>query len=133
MICASEAQHDIAATLGIKTTRPVVPTWANHEYACAYIYPTGTIRLSVKQLRDKASTDRYFAETVARRGARQKLEGLGQYASTTDDDAVVVNKDDKVLVVDVQGLPARFGIPADTRANVAESVAATIMGCWTGA
>ena len=31
------------------------------------------------------------------------------------------------------GLPAQFGSPPCTRADIAVKVAATIMGCWTGA
>jgi len=36
--------------------------------------------------------------------------------------------------VRIQGgdLPAHFGAPPETRADVAVKVAATIMGCWTG-
>jgi len=33
----------------------------------------------------------------------------------------------------VQDLPKQFGSPPDTRENDAINVAATIMGCWTGA
>jgi hypothetical protein len=44
-----------------------------------------------------------------------------------------VRKDNKVLVVDTRGLPARFGAPPADRGEVAVTVAATIMGCWVGA
>jgi hypothetical protein len=43
-----------------------------------------------------------------------------------------VQKDDKVLVADVRKLPAEFGEPSDSRANVAITIAATVMGCRTG-
>jgi hypothetical protein len=36
-------------------------------------------------------------------------------------------------LVDVSKLPASFGVPAASKADVAINVAATIMGCWTGA
>jgi hypothetical protein len=61
------------------------------------------------------------------------LEGIGATATTTANGSVVVQKDDDVLLVDVRKLPARFGVPSDTRANAAISIAATIIGCWTGA
>jgi len=132
MICADEAERDIAIATGVATTEPLQPTWRDHEYSCVYHYASGSMRLSVKQLSDSAATVRYFDRLVARLGARETLDGVGQGASTTKTGAVVVRKDDKVLVVDVAGLPARFGVPADVRANVAVTVAATIMGCWTG-
>ena len=132
MICEPEAQHDIAGTLGVKTTRALEPTWVAHDYSCRYVYDHGVMRLSVKQLPDDASTNRYVDGLAEQLGKRETLQGLGQGAFTTSNNSVVVRKDDKVLVVDVHGLPAEFGNPPDTRANVAISVAATIMGCWKG-
>jgi hypothetical protein len=133
MICADDAKDDLAATLGVDTVAPVTPTWHNHLYSCAYKYTDGSFTLSVEQLSDAASTTRYFTQTGTRLGRVKTLSGLGQGAFTTKDGSVVVKKDDKVLVVDVRRLPARFGVPTDSPANVAISVAATIMGCWTGA
>ena len=58
---------------------------------------------------------------------------LGQGAFTTKNLSAVVRKDYKVLTVDISKLPAHFGVPPDSRADVALNTAATIMGCWTGA
>jgi len=44
-----------------------------------------------------------------------------------------LSEDCKVLLVDISGLPAQFGSPPYTRADIAVKVAPTIMGCWTGA
>ena len=131
MICAHEAQEDIRATIGVATSRPVVPTWKAQTYSCRYAYPDGAFTLSVQQLPDEASTSRYFTALAVKLGSRTALTGLGDGATTTSAGAVIVRKDNKVLTVDPKDLPARFGKPADTRANVAISVAATIMGCWT--
>ena len=38
MICAREAQTELAAVLGVHTTQPVVPTWTDHVYSCRYTY-----------------------------------------------------------------------------------------------
>jgi hypothetical protein len=133
MICAPEAQKDLSSTLGTKTTSPIVPKWTDHEYSCRYGYAQGSFRLAVKQLPNPSATGRYFGARAARLGKRQTLQGLGEGAFTTTDSSVVVRKDNKVLTVDVRDLPPRFGNPPDTRANVAISVAATIMGCWTEA
>jgi hypothetical protein len=132
MICSEEAEEDIAISVGVKPTKPLRPAWRNHEYSCVYKYPSGSMRLSVKQLADTKSTVRYFNGLVTSLGRRDALDGVGEGAFTTKKDSVVVRKDNKVLIVDVAGLPPRFGLPADVRANVAVSVAATIMGCWTG-
>jgi hypothetical protein len=132
MICEHEAQGDIAKALGTDITRPLAPTWVDHEYSCRYVYGAGAMRLSVKQLGDAPATRRYFDGLVRRLGRSGSLAGLGQGAFTTARNSVVVRKDDKVLVVDVRDLPTTFGTPPDTRANVAITVAATIMGCWTG-
>jgi hypothetical protein len=133
MICASEAQKDLSSTLGTKTTRPIVPRWTDHEYSCRYGYSQGSFRLAVKQLPNATATRRYFGALATRLGKRETLQGLGDGGFTTTDSSVVVRKDNKVLTVDVRDLPPRFGNPPDARANVAISVAATIMGCWTEA
>lgn len=133
MICEPEAQRDLSATLGSRTVSTVTPTWNDEIYSCTYQYVNGAFKLSVKQLPSDAATTAYATRLGAELGRVKSLTGLGQGAFTTKNGSVVVTKDDKVLLVDVQRLPAMFGIPADTRDNVAISIAATIMGCWTGA
>jgi hypothetical protein len=133
MICASEAQGDLRATLGVDTTAAPLPTWVDHVYSCNYAYPTGSFTLSVKQLADTDTTTAYFEKLGTTLGRVKALDGLGTAAFTTTGGSVVVQKDTKVLFVDVTKLPSRFGVPPDTRANAAVSIAATIMGCWTGA
>jgi hypothetical protein len=132
MICEPEVEQDLVQAVGRATVRPVTPSWTDDVYSCAYEYSDGTLTLSVKQLPDSASTQSYFTSLAARRGRVRQLDGLGEGAFTTPDGSVVVRKDDKVLVVDIRRLPRQFGVPQDTRADVAITVAATIMGCWTG-
>ena len=91
------------------------------------------LKLSVKELANKAQTDAYFASLATKLGKTENIKGLGQGAFTTKNLSAVVRKDYKVLTVDISKLPANFGTPPDTRANIALNVAATIMGCWTGA
>jgi hypothetical protein len=133
MICAPEAQEDLAKTLGLATVAPPVPVWRAGVYSCNYGYANGSFTLSVRQLPDPAHAGA-AANVLARQlSSRTELQGLGARAFTTASGGVVVQKDNDVLVVDVLRLPDRFGVPADTRANAAISIAATIMGCWTGA
>ncbi len=133
MICEPGAQEELSATLGSKTVSTVTPTWSDEIYSCTYQYVNGAFKLSVKQLPSDSATTAYATKLVAELGRVKSLTGLGQGAFTTKNGSVIVTKDDKVLLVDVQRLPAMFGVPADTRTNVAISIAATIMGCWTGA
>ena len=46
---------------------------------------------------------------------------------------MVVRKDWKVLDVDISQLPASFGQPPQSASDVAVSVAATLLSCWSGA
>jgi predicted regulator of Ras-like GTPase activity (Roadblock/LC7/MglB family) len=132
MICSPEAQEDLAETLGLDAVSVSAPTWDAHVYTCDYRYADASFTLSVHQAADRSAASATFATLGRRLTRRMTLDGLGQDAVTTANGSVLVQKDDDVLLVDVAKLPARFGVPPDTRANAAISIAATIMGCWTG-
>ena len=131
MVCSARAQSELASPLGVTAT-VATPTWTDHTYACRYAYPDGSFTLSVKELSSWAQTYAYFDGLAARLGDTGKVNGLGQGAFSTTDGSVVVRKDWKVLLVDISGLPARFGVPATSRADVAYTVADSILGCWQG-
>jgi hypothetical protein len=44
----------------------------------------------------------------------------------------VLRKDQKVMLVDVTGLPATFGSPPSSRADAARLIMKAVLGCWTG-
>ncbi|HVM65252.1 MAG TPA: hypothetical protein VMU14_10350 [Acidimicrobiales bacterium] len=132
MVCSPAGQQDIAGVLGASTTAPVVPTWSDHLYSCAYTYAQGRLLLSVKELATAASTTAFFTSMQARVGAGSDVAGIGQAAYQGGDGSVLVRKDFKVLVVDVSGLPPRIGAPPLDRATAALNVAAAVMGCWSG-
>ena len=131
MICQPEAEAEIAAALGVKTSQQPTPSWQDHVYTCRYEYPTGAMVLSVKELSDEATTTAYF--TAAQHGLPTvtALKVLGQTAFAGPDGSLFVRKDFKVLHVDVGALPDHLG--QFTRADAAFTVAAVIMSCWTGA
>ena len=131
MICRSEAIAEINSAIG---TSAVVakPTWIDHLYSCRYRYPTGTMRLSVKELSSWAQTTRYFDSLGIRLGDTATIPNLGQGAFQTKDGSVVVRKDWKVLLVDVAGLPGQVGQPPVSPGNAAVTVADVILGCWNG-
>jgi hypothetical protein len=132
MVCAPEAQLDIANALGAHTIRAVSPSWVDHVYACRYAYRGGEAMLSVKELSDEKATLAYFDSLAQRLGKRSDVGGLGEAAFDSGDDSVVVRKDFKVLHVDVSRLPGRFGNPPVDRAAAAMRIALVVMGCWTG-
>jgi hypothetical protein len=130
-VCSSEAQKDINEVLGV-TAVVQTPTWVDHLYACRYTYPTGSMVLSVKELSSWAQTKGYFAALGTQLGDVGSLGNLGQGAFTTTDGSVVVRKDWKVLLVDISGLPAQFGVPPTSKGDIADTVSDVILGCWAG-
>jgi hypothetical protein len=133
MICEKEAQDDIAASLGVKTVSITTPTWVDHVYSCTYVYPNARITLSVKEMSTTPETTAYFDAQAKALGKRSGRVAIGQGAFQTTIGDAVVRKDWKVLTVDISKVPASFGQPPETAPQVALSVAATILGCWTGA
>jgi hypothetical protein len=133
MICAAEAQYDIALALGVPAQQVDAPTWDNHLYACRYEYTDGALLMSVKELSSAAETASYFDGLGRQFGIAQLLDGLGQGAFATTNGSVVIRKDWKVLLVDDSSLPPQLGAPPLTPGNVALIVARVILGCWTGA
>jgi hypothetical protein len=132
MICEKEIEGDIASALGMSATRVTKPIWRDHVYSCTYVYPKGTVVLSVKELVDDKSTTDYFNGYKTKLGLTQNLFGLGQGAFIAKNNDVVVRKDYKVLRVDVQNVPQTF-VPAMTRQDVATNIASVVMSCWVGA
>ena len=129
MICAQEAQEDIAATLGVEPVRVSTPTWNERLYSCQYVYADGVISLSVKELPDAEATTRYFEELAKDRGQAPGGLSLGEGAFATPTQ-VVVRKDFMVLDVDVSDLPLQFGEPPRPNSDVKLAVAETLLGCW---
>jgi hypothetical protein len=134
MVCATEAVDDITQVIGVKTTSISKPTWIDQVYSCDYVYPgNARMTLRVKELSSVAETTAYYDSLAAKLGKKQDLQGLGQGAFSTKSGSVVTRKDYKVLLVDTSKLPAKFGVPPDTRENDAINVSFTIMECWVGA
>ena len=131
MVCSDDARTEINDALGIKA-QVQAPTWADHVYACRLLYPSAHIDLSVKELSSWTQTYGYFDTLKSRLGTTGAINGLGQGAFQAPDGSVVVRKDWKVLLVDPAGLPAQFGVPPTSSADVAVTVADVILGCWAG-
>jgi len=133
MICNAEGQNAIAGSLGLKPLKTPKGVWANDTYTCVYAYKTGTMTLSVHELPSDAAAMTYFNQLGQKLGRLPADTVLGQGTFRIRDDSMFVVKDNKVMDVDVTKLPASFGVPPLDRADVALTIAVTIMGCWTGA
>ena len=57
---------------------------------------------------------------------------MGDGAYLTPNGSMIVRKDDNVLDVDAAKLPVQFSKLRLSPADVASSVAMTILGCWKG-
>jgi hypothetical protein len=131
MVCAPEAQREVADALGV-TADVQAPTWSGHLYSCRYVYSNGTFVLSVKELSSWAQTLAYFRGIESTLGDTTTLGSLGQGAFVTRGGSVAVRKDWKVLLVDISGLPTQFGKPPTPSFDVAITIADVILGCWSG-
>jgi hypothetical protein len=132
MICAKGAQAELAGVLGRKATHITDPTWSNHVYSCDYVYPQGTVTLSVKELDDKAGTTSYFDTLGTLLGRLPDDVPIAQGAFQTPNGSMVVRKDFKVLFVDVGHLPDGLNQPGLTAPDVASAMALTLLHCWQG-
>jgi len=130
-VCSKTAQSQIQHVLGV-TADVTTPTWSNHEYSCRYQYPNGSFVLSVKELSNWSQTYAYFDSMKKSLGNTGSLLNLGQGAFTTSNGSVVVRKDWKVLFVNIEPLPAQFGRPPTSKADIAYTVADIILACWAG-
>lgn len=131
MVCAPEAQAELAGSLRATPLKVTTPTWVDHVYSCTYQYPEGSFDLSVKELPTIPDTIAYFASLKAKYTVADPL-ALGQDGFTATDGTSVVRKDNKVLVVDVKHLSDQFGTPPHHRGDSSLIIATTILGCWTG-
>ena len=133
MICSREGQKDIAISLGgAKPTIVTASTWRDHVYSCTYMYPSGPVSLSVKELGTHSATNIYVAALAQALGRRSDRLPLGQAAFWTTTGSVIVRKDTKVLLVDTSHLTAGLGVPPESASDAAANIAAAILGCWTG-
>jgi hypothetical protein len=130
-VCSAKAQGLIEQVLGVQASVSG-PTWTGHLYSCRYRYPGGSFVLSVKELSSWSQTRSYYKSDGRALGDTEALWNLGNAAFTTSDGSVVVRKDWKVLLVNIASLPAHFGKPPTSRADVAYTVADIILGCWAG-
>lgn len=132
MVCSPEISDQATVYLGVPPTTITPPTWRDHVYSCAYVYPDGQIVLSIKEFAS-AEESAAYVQTLAASLGQGAAARLGDGAFTTGGGSMVMRKDNKVLLVDTSRLPDPFGDPAVDRATAANLVTAVVAACWTGA
>jgi hypothetical protein len=134
MICRHETVAAIENLYEVRTQSTPHATWSGHRYTCTYRYPLGAVLvLWVKELPSLPATFAYMASLRHQLGDAQSLPNDGQGGYQTTAGWTVTRKDNKVLVVDVGGMPRRFGHPyPSARANLAQTVTQLIFACWRG-
>jgi len=130
MVCAPKARREIADTLGEHALSVTTPVWSDHLYSCNYMYPQGTITLSVKELSSWTQTYAYFDDLKKKFGDSHPIAHLGQAAFVAENGWVAVRKDWKVLFVRSHLKGSINGSAASGTA--AEVVAVVILACWSG-
>jgi hypothetical protein len=131
MICSKKLETATAQALGISATI-TTPRWHDDLYSCSFVYPTGSIHLSLKELGSKAETVAYFNHQKTVLGNAGNVQALGEGAFQPPDGSMVVRKAWGVLTVGVADLPAQFGMPPTARSDVSYTVADLIVACWEG-
>jgi len=131
MVCGADGQTALNLALNVAGLSVTTPKWVDHLYSCVYQYPSGSFALSVKELPTIAATVDYFTSLKAKSTGALPL-ALGQDGFTSTDGTSVVRKDNKELVIDVSTLPAQFGTPSQTRTATSQTIAVSLLGCWTG-
>src|SRR4051794_9375816 len=96
MICADEAEREIASTLGVQTAKPVVGQWNKPVYSCQYKYANGSMTLSVREFNVATAATSYFAQLRSKLHAATSDAGLGQGTAQAPNGTVIVVKDNKV-------------------------------------
>lgn len=126
--CSDEAEGDVTKAIGVELSEQLETTWANGVYSCRWVYPDGTMTISVADNADSAVATNAFL--AGREADTVDVPAVGQAAYARSDGSLVVRKDSQILTIDVSGLPAVFGAPSHPRNIDAITVAMTILACW---
>ncbi len=131
MICAREAQEDLAGVLAVDA-KVSTPKWRDRIYSCTYRYPTGSFDISVTELPKIATAKTEFIRLAADPSVTQRDLHLGDGAFLRGDGSIAVRTDRRILEIDPTNLPTQFAKLRLSRPAVAQTVATTILRCWKG-
>jgi hypothetical protein len=131
MICADEAQEDLAGVLAVNA-KVSTPKWRDRIYSCTYRYPTGSFNISVTELPKIALAKAEFLRLAADPSVTQPDLHMADGAFLRGDGSIAVRTDRRILEIDPTNLPMQFAKLKLSRPDVAQAVATTILRCWKG-
>ncbi|UKA61806.1 hypothetical protein [Arthrobacter sp. FW306-04-A] len=134
MVCAEETQTNIVKILSLSGPPRTTDSWADKIYTCTYALPAGPLVLSVKEAADPASAHAYFDGLSGTTASARPIEGmanLGFPAFEGPEGSVVFVKDNFILKVDAEALPATLGPHGVSRGAFAYEVATAVLACWS--
>lgn len=134
MVCAEETRTNIVKILSLAGPPRTTDSWADKLYTCTYALPAGPFVLSVKEAADPAAARAYFDGLAGATASSRPIEGmanLGFPAFEAPAGSVVFVKDNFILKVDAEALPATFGPHGVSRGAFAYEVATAVLACWS--
>jgi hypothetical protein len=131
MICAGEAQEDLAGVLAVDA-KVSTPKWRDRIYSCTYRYPTGSFDISVTEFPKISVAKADFVRLAADPAITQPDLHMADGAFLRADGSIAVRTDRRVLKIDPTNLPTQFAKLKLSRPDVAQAVATTILRCWKG-
>jgi hypothetical protein len=132
MVCQPEAQSDIEDLIGVVPSQVGPIQYANHVSTCRYTYANGSFTLIVQDLPNDLTTTKAYEALAGKLGRVDAIDLPDAQAFSTTEGSIVLRKDTKVMLVDVDGLPSTFGSPPSPRADAARLIMKAVLGCWTG-
>ncbi|MGA8789060.1 MAG: hypothetical protein WB535_08950 [Paenarthrobacter sp.] len=133
MVCGDQPMDRLTSILKLEDKPHTINDWANSTFTCTYHLDEGSLKISVKESKDKAAALTYFNVEQAMAKNAKPIEGLanlGFPAYETAAGGAVFQKDSFVLHVDASGLPATLGPNNITRNALAYQLSTTILACW---
>jgi hypothetical protein len=131
MICADEAQGDVAGVLAARA-KVSKPTWRDRTYSCTYRYPSGSFDISVVEYPTIPAATTGYATLAADPKVSDPDLGMADASFARADGSLVLRQDRRIVEVDPTHLPARFSKLELAPAAVARAVAVTVLRCWQG-
>lgn len=133
MVCGDQPMDRLTTILKLDYKPHTVNDWANNTFTCTYHLEEGSLKISVKEAKDKAAALTEFSVEQALAKDAKTIEGLanlGFPAFETAAGSAVFQKDSFVLDVDASELPVVLGPENITRNALAYQLSTTILACW---